>query len=218
MMAKKIYLSPENRPGPHGPYAGYAGVYEHDVCTNIADCEKQALERCGFAVTLAEPGSTMAERVTEANRGGYALYQTVHTNAGGGTGAECLYYNHPASIKANQCVYDELTKLYPSKRGIKDGSGYLENNQTNMVSVYPEIAFHDNEKDARFLVNNVKEIGEALCKGVCAYFGVSYVAPKEEDSTDYKALYLELEGKYKKLKLKHENLMEDLGILAEKYR
>lgn len=217
-MAKKIYLSPENRPGPHGPYAGYAGIYEHDVCTSIADCEKQALERCGFAVTLAEPGSTMAERVTEANRGGYALYQTVHTNAGGGTGAECLYYNHPASIKANQCVYDELTKLYPSKRGIKDGSGYYENNQTEMVSCYPEIAFHDNEKDAKFLVNNVKEIGEALCKGVCNYFGAAYVAPKEEDSTDYKQLYLELEGEYKKLKLKHENLVEDLGILAEKYR
>lgn len=215
---RKIYLSPENRPGPHGPYAGYAGIYEHDVCCNIADYERQALERCGFVVEIAEPDSTMAERVAEANRGGYALYQTVHTNAGGGTGAECLYYNHPASIKANQCVYDELTKLYPSKRGIKDGSGYLENNQTNMVSVYPEIAFHDNEKDAKFLVNNVKEIGEALCKGVCNYFGAAYVAPKEEDSTDYKQLYLELEGEYKKLKLKHENLVEDLGILAEKYR
>lgn len=217
-MAKKIYLSPENRPGPHGPYAGYAGIYEHDVCTNIADCEKQALERCGFAVTLADPGSTMAERVTEANRGGYALYQTVHTNAGGGTGAECLYYNHPASIKANQCVYDELTKLYPSKRGIKDGSSYYENNQTNMVSCYPEIAFHDNRKDARFLVENVREIGEALCRGVCRYFGVAYIEPEKEDETDYKRLYLELEGEYKKLKLKHENLVEDLGILAEKYR
>lgn len=215
---RKIYLSPENRPGPHGPYAGYAGIYEHDVCCNIADYERQALERCGFAVTLAGPDSTMAERVTEANRGGFDLYQTVHTNAGGGTGAECLYYNHPASVKANQCVYDEITKLYPSKRGLKDGSSYYENNQTNMVSCYPEIAFHDNEKDARFLVNNVKEIGEALCKGVCRYFGVAYIEPETEDSTDYKQLYEELEAEHKKLKLKHENLVEELGILAQNYR
>lgn len=218
---KKIYLSPENRKAPHGPYAGYSGIYEHDVCCNIADYEKQALERCGFTVEVADPEQSIQSGYTRqqyANEHRFDLYQTIHTNAGGGTGAECLYYNHPASIRANQCIYDELTKLYPSKRGIKDGSNYIENHQTNMVSVYPEIAFHDNREDAKFLIENVQEIGEALCRGVCSYFGVKYIAPKTEDATDYRRLYEELEAEHKKLKLKHENLVEELGILAQNYR
>lgn len=175
----KIYLSPENRPGPHGPYTGYPGVYEHDVCCEIAKYEKRALERCGLSVTIADPGKGMAARCAEANAAGYDLYQTVHTNAGGGTGAECLYYGKPggASYKANEAVYEALTQLYPSKRGLKDGNQFYENNQTYMVSVYPELAFHDNAKDATFLVEHKRELGEALAKGVCTYLKLGYKAP-----------------------------------------
>lgn len=32
---KKIYLSPERRPAPHGPYFGYPTLFEHDVTTSI---------------------------------------------------------------------------------------------------------------------------------------------------------------------------------------
>lgn len=172
-----IYLSPENRPAPHGPYTGYDETYEHDVCCEIAAYEKIALERCGFDAVIAEESSTMAERCTWANKNKVSLYQTIHTNAGGGTGAECLYYGiiNSQSYKANQCVYDELVKLYDSKRGLKNGNGYYENRMTDMVSVYPEIAFHDNADDAKFIVENKKKIAEAMCKGICKYFGVEYV-------------------------------------------
>lgn len=152
-MSKVIYLSPEKRPAPHGPYA-WGNTYEHDYCCSVAELEKEHLERCGFTVIIADPGKVIAERAKEANRLKVDLYQTIHTNGGGGTGAEMLYYPHPESRRANQCVYDELVKLYPSKRGLKDGKAYLENNSTNMVSVYPELAFHDNPQDARFLVEN----------------------------------------------------------------
>ena len=186
-MSKKIYLSPENRPAPHGPYTGYTGVYEHDVCCEIAEHEKKALERCGFYAEIADPAQTInpmmgITRQQYANSKRFDMYQTIHTNAGGGTGAECLYYQDPNnpnnnSIRANQCVYDELVKLYPSKRGLKNGTGYAENNQTEMVSVYPELAFHDNAADARFLVQHKQELGEALVKGICTYFGVEYILP-----------------------------------------
>ena len=174
---KKIYLSPENRPAPHGPYTGFPGVYEHDVCCEIAALEAAVLERCGCSVTIADPGKTMAARCAEANAGGYDLYQTIHTNAGGGTGAECLYYGKEGgmSYKANLAVYDELVKLYPSKRGLKDGNGYFENANTRMVSVYPELAFHDHPQDAAFLVSHKAQIAEALARGVMEYLGVPFV-------------------------------------------
>lgn len=176
----KIYISPENRPKPHGPYA-VGGVYEHDVCCEIAEFEKTELERCGFTVTIADPSSGMAQRCNDANAGGYDLYQTLHSNAGGGTGATCLYYGAKGSksYQANLLAYNELVKLYPSKRGIVDGSNYYENLNTEMVSVYPEIAFHDNYEDAQFILRSKKQIAQALCKAICQYFGVSYVAEGE---------------------------------------
>lgn len=209
----KIYLSPENRPAPHGPYTGYPTVYEHDVCCEIAEYEKQALERCGFDVVIADEESTMAERCTWANNNNVDLYQTIHTNAGGGTGAECLYYGTTAgsSYRANQAVYNELVKLYPSKRGLKDGTNYYENKMTNMVSVYPEIAFHDNANDARFLVGNKKAIAEALCKGICAYAGIAYIPSTDNPQTgaDYKTLYEQEKQKREKLIGDIKDLIED---------
>lgn len=193
-MSKKIYISPERRPGPHGLYIGYPGVYEHDVCYEIAEYEKVALERCGFFVAIASRPSTMAQRCSESNAGKFDMHQTLHTNGGGGIGPECFYYNHTASIKANQLVYDRLAALYKAKtgivakRGIKNGMHFYENANTNMVSVYPEIAFHDNPTDAKFIVENKREIGESLARGVCDYFGVAYV-PEKPPVTDYKALY-----------------------------
>jgi N-acetylmuramoyl-L-alanine amidase len=132
---------------------------------------------------MADKGSTMAQRVDWANKNGVDYYICLHTNAGGGTGTECLYYNHPLSIKANQLVYDELTKLYPSKRGLKDYSHFYENANTRMVSCYPEIAFHDNREDVKFILNNKEAIADALCRGICAFFGVEYKA----ESTDLRA-------------------------------
>lgn len=177
-MSKKIYLSPERRPAPHGPYA-VGGAYEHDVCNEIAALEKTALERYGFNVVIAPKSFTLKERVDWANANGIDYYQAIHSNGADGTatGTECLYFNHPDSIKANQLVYDELVKLYPSKRGCKDYTQFYENNMTKMVSCYPELAFHDNPADARFILDNKQQIAESLAKGVCAYFGVAWIPP-----------------------------------------
>lgn len=177
-MSKKIYLSPERRPAPHGPYA-VGGVYEHGVCNEIAVMEKAALERCGFNVVIAPRADSLEQRVAWANANGIDYYMAIHSNGSvdhKATGTECLYYNHPLSIKANQLVYDELVKLYPSKRGCKDYTNFYENNTTKMVSCYPEIGFHDNPADARFILDNKQQIAEALAKGVCGYFGVAYKA------------------------------------------
>lgn len=187
----KIYLSPENRPKPHGKYTGFVGVYEHDVCCEIAEYERQALVRCGFEVTVADKGKTMQQRCNEANEGCYDFYQTIHTNAGGGTGATCLYCGtqKSQSYKANMIVYNQLTKLYPSKRGIVNGTLYYENRNTKMVSAYPELAFHDNKQDAKFIVENKKELGEALCKAVCEYFEVPYVEEVKNPQTGKMTVY-----------------------------
>ena len=81
--------------------------------------------------------------------------------------------------------FAELVKLYPSKRGLKDGNGYFENMNTRMVSVYPELAFHDNPADAAFLVSHKKELAEALAKGVLSFLGVDWVEEAPEAQVIY---------------------------------
>ena len=179
-----VFISPESRGAPHGTYTGFPWVYEQDVCTDIGKLLQARLVACGIDAEMADKDSTMAQRVDWANKNGVDYYICLHTNAGGGTGTECLYYNHPLSIKANQLVYDELTKLYPSKRGLKDYSHFYENANTNMVSCYPEIAFHDNREDVEFILNNKKEIAEALCRGICAFLGVTYEPPTDDATAE----------------------------------
>lgn len=190
-MAKKIYLSPERRPNPHGPYWGYAGVYEHDVCCEIAEYCKEALIRCGFEVKIASPNDNMEKRVAEGVSWGANYYMPIHTNAatakpieGTAQGPTVLRYGNEGGVSDRACkmVYNQLMAIYPrkTKRGVYTQNAFYEIRMTPMLSVYPELAFHDNGEDAKWLVENKKEIAIALCKGVCQWFNVDYV---EENDT-----------------------------------
>ncbi len=48
---------------------------------------------------------------------------------------------------------------------------------TAAPSVYIESEFHDVAIVAKWIIEHVEDIAEAICKGICAYFGVSYKAP-----------------------------------------
>ena len=76
---KKIYLSPERRPAPHGPYFGYPTLFEHDVTTSIAQKTAAALTRCGFSVKMAPPAATVRVRVEEAISWQADYYLPIHT-------------------------------------------------------------------------------------------------------------------------------------------
>lgn len=102
---KKIYLSPERRPAPHGPYFGYPTLFEHDVTTSIAQKTAAALTRCGFSVKMAPPAATVRVRVAEAISWQTDYYLPIHTNASSAThregsarGPEVLAYGQPGGI------------------------------------------------------------------------------------------------------------------------
>ena len=62
-------------------------------------------------------------------------------------------------------------------------------------------------------MENKKEIAEALCKGVCDWFGVAYKA--EEEKTDYDKLLAELEELKDKYNTEHASAQALRGrILA----
>lgn len=181
-MAKKIFLSPSNQ--SDNTYA-YGGTNEAVQCGRIADYCKAALERCGFEVKINHMGA-MSEKVAQSNAWPADLHIPIHTNACNGTvsGTRMFYYAEGSnSQKACQAIYDVLAPLTPGKsENTRAYPGLYEMNQTKMPSVYIEVDFHDVPSTAKWIIENVELIGEAICRGVCNYYGVEY-KPKSSEPT-----------------------------------
>lgn len=193
-MEKKIYLSPSNQNG--NTYAA-GGTNEMEQCNRIAAAAETALKRCGFSVKRAPKGQNMTVSINESNAWGADLHVPIHTNAGGGKGPEVFVHSAAAAnMKIAKPVFEELTKACYSKVGryigtYRYGGTLAELQNTNAIAVYCECEFHDNAAIAKWIINNVSAIGEAICKGICTGFGVKYVAPSSgsSDGTTNEQMY-----------------------------
>ena len=187
-MSKKIYLSPSNQDG--NLYA-YGNTNECDQCNRIADAAKTALERCGFTVKKAPKGQDMYKSISESNAWGADLHMPIHTNAANGKcgGTMCMVYSKASeNMKYANPIYKAVQAVTPGKTeyGIRESPELAELNSTNMTAVYTEVDFHDNPTIAKWIIENVKAVGEAFAKGVCQAFGVTYKAPNTTASTPAK--------------------------------
>ena len=183
----KIYLSPSNQSG--NTYS-YGNTTEMEQCNKIAIAAETALKRCGFTVKRAPKGQSMSTSISESNSFKADVHVCIHTNAGGGKGTDVFVYNNSTeNLKYAKPVYDELVKLTGNGRGIKTYPELAEINQTNAKCVYCECEFHDNATIAKWIVNNTTKIGEAIAKGLCKAFGVTYKTASSKkvlDSQGYK--------------------------------
>lgn len=176
-MAKKIYISPSNQ--NNNRYA-YGNTTEDVQCGKIGKALETALKRCGFETKYGQY-DTMQNRVAASNNWGADMHIPIHTNAFNGKvgGTRIFYYeaNGYGNV-ASKCVYDELKDLSPgTSDNIKAAPDLYELWATNATAVYVEAEFHDGEY-AKWIIEHTTEIAEAICKGVCKYYKVTYVAPK----------------------------------------
>ena len=178
-MSKKIYLSPSNQDG--NMYA-YGNTNEMEQCNRIADCAKVALERCGFTVKKAPKGQAMKTSISESNSWGADLHIPIHTNActntGTGTAGGTLVLVYKGNALAKP-IYNAVQAVTPGKTdyGVRVNKSLAELNSTKATAVYIEVDFHDNPPIAKWLVENPVTVGEAIAKGVCQGYGVTYKAP-----------------------------------------
>lgn len=175
-MSKKIYLSPSNQDG--NQYA-YGNTNECEQCNRIAEAAEKALTRCGFEVKKAPKGQIMRKSIEESDAWGADLHIPIHTNAfdGKASGTIVFVYNKSEkNMKFAEPIYQEVQAACPGETdyGVRENPGLAELNSTNAVAVYVEADFHDNERIAKWLVENPKTVGEAICKGVCKAYGVEY--------------------------------------------
>lgn len=183
-MSKKIYLSPSNQ---NGNMYAYGNTNEMEQCNKFADYAKVALERCGFEVKKAPKGQNMNVSINESNAWGADMHIPIHTNAmsntgtgtAGGTVVFVYNTNSPTATLAKP-IYKEVQAVSPGKTeyGIQAYPKLAELCKTNAHAVYIEVDFHDNPPIAKWLVENPKAVGEAICKGVCEAYGVEYIDDK----------------------------------------
>lgn len=180
-MPKRIYLSPSNQDS--NMYA-YGGTNEMEQCNRIADYAKLALERCGFEVKKAPKGQEMRTSIAESNAWGANLHIPIHTNAStnSGTGKAggtvvFVYNTGTAHMKFAEPIYNRVQEISPGTTdyGVQPNPGLAELNSTIAMGIYIEVDFHDNPPIAKWIIENSKAIGEAICKGVCNGYGVDYI-------------------------------------------
>lgn len=213
-MAKKIFLSPSDQTSNR--YA-YGNTSEAIQCGKIAVSLEGALTRCGFAVRLVHY-QDMATKCANADAWGADLYIPIHTNACNGevSGTRIYTYDNTGEgRKAGLFVYRNLAPLTPgTSDNISADASLYEIRKPAAPTVYCECEFHDVPETARWIVTHTKTIAEAICRGVCEYFGVPYKAPDEAPRTE--TLYHVQVGAFKDRKNAEKMLksVKDCGFEA----
>lgn len=175
-MAKRIYLSPSNQFS--NSYAT-GSTNEMAQCNKIANATATALKRCGFEVKVGKSGDSMQNRCAESDSFNADIHMPIHTNAYNGqvTGGTRIFCLNSNGRKACQAILNELGKISPGTTdSITYQTGLYEINVPKALTVYVECEFHDTKTGASWIINNTAKIGEAICKGLCSYFGVKYTA------------------------------------------
>ncbi len=205
-MSKRIYLSPS---------AQFRNLYavgntnEQAQCNRIAECAKTALLRCGFDVKKAPEGQSMNQSIKESNAWKSNLHICIHTNAynGSTTGGTLVmvYSNAAENKKAGEAILSAVAPVSPGPDyALRVNSSLAELNSTSAVAVYVECEFHDSAEGANFIINNVKALGEAICKGICNYYGITYI---QEINNNTDKLYRVQVGSFKD-KINAENCLQ----------
>ena len=193
----KVYLSPSNQ--TDNCYA-YGNTTEAVQCGKIADSCRIALERSGVTVQVGHMPS-MQDKCKESNAFGADLHVPIHTNAFNGavTGTRMFCLNSSGEgMKACEAIFAWLAPITPgTSENIQVDASLYEVRVPSAPAAYVECEFHDNATTAKWIVEHTVDIGEAIARGICDYFGVTYKEkeqPESAASTD--KLYRAQEGAF----------------------
>jgi N-acetylmuramoyl-L-alanine amidase len=190
-MSKKVYISPSDQ--ERNEYA-VGNTNEKEQCHAISAALIKALVRCGMQAKINYTAS-MQERVKESNEWNADLHLLIHTNAYNGKVMGTRLFSYADVGEGNRACEAIMQTLAPITPGESDDirpANFYEIRCATAPTAYIEVGFHDNKEEAKWMIENTEQIAEAICQGVCDYFGVKYEAPKvekpvePEDATFYR--------------------------------
>lgn len=180
--AVSLYLSPSNQIRNIG-FGNYRSEMER--MNEVADVVEPILKAHGVVVYRNDPKNGLRDYVAEANKLDVDLYFAIHSNAANkrarGTEAFCFRFGGEGERFAKR-VLDEILTIYNGpNRGVKEshshfgpGKPLYETANPNAPAVLVEIAFHDEERDATWILANVEPIGQALARAVLKHLAAEH--------------------------------------------
>lgn len=213
-MGHKVFISPSDQ--VKNTYAG-GGTTEAIQCGKIGIATKAALERCGFEVMLLQY-ATMAEKCAASDAFGAELHMPIHSNGFDGKVSGTRIFYHSDGGEGHKAAKAILATLGPVTPGAPDMvqayPALYEIRVPKAPTAYIEADFHDVQEVADWIVDHTLDIAEAICKGVCDYFGVEYIAEEEQKEAPIRML------EFEELLRLHEKALEDndAGAWSEEAR
>ncbi|MEG2174150.1 MAG: N-acetylmuramoyl-L-alanine amidase [Oscillospiraceae bacterium] len=181
----RIYLSPSAQQANQYVTGGSEEYYMNLV----ADAMEPYLRASGIAFTRNRPDMTAGQIIRASNAGDYEFHLALHSNAapegkyGEKRGVEIYYFPYSANGKrAAQMMADNFKAIYPDPDSVflRPTTSLGEVDRTRAPSVLAEIAYHDNEDDANWIINNIQTIARALSLSLTEYFGIPFVEPQAQ--------------------------------------
>ena len=123
---------------------------------------------------IAKNGLSLSQSVNQSNSRKRHIHFALHSNAGGGQGTEI--YTKGSNKTFATTMYESFLELGNFKRrGVKDGTHLYEikNVKADHVALI-EFAFHDNLKEAKFIVENKALIANQMVKSILKYLDTYY--------------------------------------------
>lgn len=178
----KVFLSPSNQFA--NKYA-WGNTNEGKQMGILANILKKALERHGIQVMLMHDQS-MAEKVRTADNWGAQLYVPLHSNACNGqvAGTRLFCWSKPGrGYDACMNIFRYLAPITPGEsESIKVDQSLYEIKYPEAPVAYIECDFHDVVSVAKWIVEHIPEIAEAICHGICDYFAIKYIPVNKKET------------------------------------
>ena len=173
-----VYLSPSTQ--EYNPYVNTGN--EEYWMNRLADAMEPILDASGIRYDRNTPDMTAASSIAASNAGRYDLHLALHSNASGqgnagNRGVIAFYY--PGSVwgrKAAEILAEGLREVYPLPGLVRaEPSAVIgEIRLTRAPAVLLELGFHDDPRDAAWIVSSIPTLAENLVRSLTVYFGVPY--------------------------------------------
>ena len=173
-----VYLSPSTQ--EYNPYVNTGN--EEYWMNRLADAMEPVLDASGIRYDRNSPDMTAASSITASNAGRYDLHLALHSNASGqGTGGNrgVIAFYYPGSEwgrKAANILAEGLRDVYPLPGLVRAEASTVigELRRTRAPAVLLELGFHDDPRDAEWIVSSIPALAENLVRSLTVYFGVPF--------------------------------------------
>lgn len=177
-----IYLSPSNQTWNKGVQSiGYTN--ESLIMNRLADVVESILKQRGFVVYRNKSSMTLDQIVNQSKSLNVNLHLALHSNAsanaGSMTGIETYVYSKSSLIAPlARNIQSSLESIYYKSNprrliyGLEENYILREINPKRVDNgILIEVAYHDNETDATWILTDINQIGNTIANTVASYFG-----------------------------------------------